>query len=210
MVRRLFQTLTTVLLLLCSGCVLLVLTVGCERPPDMPAGYVLPPPRTADVVTDTPEHTTQSLFEFLRRYLDAVAAHDSVQARLARDQVAWHLVAQREIMARMGDRGVQDAKKAQILNTLVENWAAMINYYADGLALDRMQPIRHGTERNVVLRVPAHGPHDDAVLDVLCTLGDDEQWRVLELEFEVPPPASSRAPLPPQPTSQPATSQPAR
>lgn len=181
--------------LLCAVTAFGLLITGCERSDSSSAAQA--PAADPAVLLDTPENATRSLFHFLRAQLRALAEDDKAAAR-HRDQVVWHIAARDEIVARYRKvRGGRVKDEIAVLRRCVENWAAVIAYYADGLGLDQMrldEGAKHGL-RAVVL-VPARGRDDQAVIRVTCLLGEEDKWRVRAINFAEP----ATAGLPPAPT----------
>ena len=188
------------LLLLCGG-----LLVGCR--PATPATAATGPAAPAVAVAlRSPEDVTRGLVELLRAHLQAIARHDRGTANRLRDQAAQEIVARGEVMARYNALSSRTARdETEALHRLVESWAAGSAYYADGFALERMRlSAVAGEGGKAVVDVPAQGRGSEAVLQVACIRGPDEQWRVVGIEF-APPEAHG-----PTTASTRAASQPAR
>ena len=161
----------------------------------------------------TPEDATRSLLDALREQLQATARGDRATARRCRDRVAEHIAARDQIMARYRALpGHAPQEEVEVLDTLVENWASILSYYANGLALSEMKRSAVGGEGGgAVVDVPAHGPDDRAILRVACVRGSDDEWRILAVGLE-PALLPTRATQPgaaSQPTSNPAPRGPA-
>ena len=102
--------------------------------------------------------------------------------------------------------------EAEVLDTLVENWASILSYYANGLALSEMKRSAAGGEGGgAVVDVPAHGPDDRAILRVACVRGLDDEWRILAIGLEpaLMPTLTTQPGAASQPTSNPAPRDPA-
>ncbi len=163
------------------------LTVGCR--PASSASSATQPAAVA-IALRSPQEATRSLLELLRAHLQAIARHDRKAAEYYRDQVAAELVARADVLARfdtLPGRVTHDAN--EMLKRLVESWAAVVSFYADGLEPERMRlGAVDGEGSKVVVDVPARGPAGEAILRVLCQRGPDEQWRVTSIEFAPPAP----------------------
>jgi hypothetical protein len=171
------------MLLLACG---LVLT-GCRRQPlATPATQAGTTGVTASL--RSPEDAARSLMELLRAQLAAVAGRDRAAAARYRDQVAQEIVARDDVMARYNTLTGRTARtEDEVLHRLVESWAAAIAYYADGLDLQHMRlSAVAGQSGKAVVEIPAHGPNDEALLNVACLRGADERWRVVGVEFALP------------------------
>jgi len=179
------------LALCCAG----LAGAGCNR-----ASPPAPPARDPAIVLDTPENAVGSLLPLLRAQLTAVAAHDREATRRARDQVVWHIVPQAEMLrrhARLAE--ASEAERMRMLDTLVESWAAIMAYYADGLELSALQvEPAGGSATTTVVRLPVHAADRRAVLRVTCVFGPQtKEWRVVGLELAppadvAPPPGATR------------------
>jgi hypothetical protein len=143
------------------------------------------------VALGTPQEATRSVLERLRAQLHAMAQHDRDAAARYRDEVVQEVAARDDILARYNALGVRAVRDdAEVLRRLVESWAAMLAYYADGLALEQMRLGAAGGEGSkAVVDVPAHGRDSETILQVYCVRGPDGQWRVGTLELAPPRPA---------------------
>lgn len=198
-------------LLLCVAVAFGLFAAGCQRNDSSSASPAEAPSADSAVVLGTPEHATGSLLHFLGAHLRAIADGDKAAAARYRDQVVWHIAARDEIVARHRKvRGGRAKDEIGVLRRCVENWAAILAYYADGLALDQMR-LEEGARRalQVVVLVPARGGDDQAVIRVTCLLGGDGKWRVRAIDFAD---AASAAPRPeaaqPSPASGPTDREP--
>lgn len=173
---------------------------GCRRPETPTA-----PATTAPSVTlDTPQDAARTLLQLLRAHLDARARDDKAAAAENLAQVELNVAARDAIVAREVHALGQPVKdEARLLRTRVENWAALIAYYTT-FDFDRMQLEPGAGPKRQTVRVPARGPHDQAVIRVSCIQGDDGRWRVRIIDFAGPtPPATLPAATQPQPTPAP-------
>lgn len=187
------------------GC--MVAIGGCRRAPTPSAAEQAAVPALG-TVAKTPEDAARNLLEGLRAHLQATARGDRAAARRYRDTVAEHIVARDQIMARYRALpGHVPQADVDVLSTLVENWASILSYYAEGLALSEMKRSATGADGSGAgVDVPVHGPDDHAILRLTCVRGPDDEWRILAIGLE---PASLPAlPTQPEPASQP-TSNPA-
>jgi hypothetical protein len=166
-----------------------------------------------DIVLKTPEDATRGLLDTLRAQLQATARGDRAAARRYRDQVVERVAARDQIMARYRALpGHVPQAEAEVLNTLMENWASILSYYANGLALSEMKRSVVGSEGGgAVVDVPAHGPDDRAILRVACVRGPDDEWRILAIGLEpgLMPTLATQPAAASQPTSNPAPRSPA-
>jgi predicted small lipoprotein YifL len=168
---------------------------GCEKP----APTVLPPPDAVpEVNLDTPEDAARSALTLLRSELRAIAqqneqAADDCLAKL-RTLVAVQTIDQR--LARLPQFKV--VVGGDVIEGYLENWAAAVAYYTEGLHLEQMRRGAQSSTRAAVV-VPASGPEDQALIQITCIREDDGLWRVSRMDFVTAFPAS-------QPASQ-ATSQ---
>jgi len=176
------------------GCLLVLagfwVVNGCRRQPSAPTTRWSPSidPQAA-LSVDTPEGAARDLLVFLRAHLQALAHWDDRTAARLRDRVVTDLLAADDLLERYrAVAGRAAFHDAEVLNRLVENWAATISYYADGLQLDRLRAtIVSGDRTRAVVDVPAQGARDAAVIRVACRRDEDDRWRVLGLEFAPPP-----------------------
>jgi hypothetical protein len=157
---------------------------GCRPPPATTTS-----PAEVEVSLRTPQDAARSLVELLRAHLGALARHEHAAADGYRDQIAREVVARDDIMARFNALSVRTARgEAEVLPRLVESWASAVAYYAGGLDLEHMRlSAMAGDSGKGVVEIPAHGPGDEARLDVACIRGADEKWRVIGIEFGLPP-----------------------
>jgi hypothetical protein len=147
-------------------------------------------------VLDTPEDAARALLQLLHGHLQAIAHGDRKLADRYRDRVARDVAARDDILARyrsVAGRFAQEESRA--LAGLIENWAAIIAYYADGLELDRMKRGAASLEAGrAVVDVPARGPEDRAVIRVACLRDKQAQWRATGIELVPPEIQAHRAP----------------
>lgn len=82
----------------------------------------------------------------------------------------------------------------EVLGRLVDSWAALVAYYAEGLDFDGLTqtPVGSGADSAFVL-VPASGKERDAVIRVECQRGADSVWRIVRVDFAPPAPVSQPA-----------------
>lgn len=166
-----------------------------------------------EIALKTPEDATRSLLAGLREQLQATARGDRAAARRCRDAVVDLVAAKDQIMARLrAQPGHVPQKEAEVLAALVENWASIVSYYADGLALKEMRLIAAGNDGGgAAVEVPAQGADDCAILRVACVRGANDEWRILAIGLEpaaIPTPAT-QATAASQPASEPAPRGPA-
>lgn len=165
------------------------------------------PPPEAAVVTTTPVDATRSLIHFLKLNLEAAANKDRPAARAARDQAAWHL-ADHEAATQRYRTAKRAFDEARVMADQVENWAALVAYYIDGLDLDAAAVLPTGVPDEMDVAIPAHGQGDEATLRVQCRKLLDGTWRVMRLAFTNPIEYVQTIDLTPAPASRPATTQP--
>lgn len=176
---------------------------GCRREDAIPPDYAVPPPRSAKIRLDTPQQAARSLLLLLQEHLQAVARDEEFVAIQSRDQIVWHILAQRDVMSQYeANPYAYRHDRVGIQNTLVENWAATIAFYAEGLDFDGIESI-HGSVSRAAVRVPARHGDDQASIEVACVLDDNEEWRVLAIDFEPPAARTAR-----RNATQPATTRP--
>jgi hypothetical protein len=197
----------------CLAVLVIALGVGgCRRPAtSTPAEQAGVP--ALDIVAKTPEDATRNLLDALRAQLQATARGDRATARRCRDQVAQNIVARDPILARYRALpGHVPQADADVLCALVENWASILAYYADGLALTEMRRSATGADGGGAgVDVPAQGRNDRAIVSVACVRGPDDEWRILAIGLEppsLPTPAAQTAPAS-QPASNPGPRSPA-
>ncbi len=169
---------------------LLACCAGCQ-----PIETRSAPPVDPAVVLNTPADAARSLMHFLVADLRAAARHESTAMAAARDQVVWHIAAREDILQRYQRAlGARAKDEIQVLNDCVESWASIIAYYVDGLGLDRLQeePAVEDAHRAVV-RIPARGRGDQAVIRISCLQGSDGKWHVRTLDLAEPTAASMPA-----------------
>ena len=160
-----------------------------------------------DIVLKTPPDTARTLLLLLRAQLHASAGRDRAALHRAQEQTADQVLARDEILARYhtlaGRAALEDSRA---LDNLVENWAAIVAFYADGFEFERMRQVSPPNEGlTAVVDVPARGPHDQTILRIGCLRGKDEQWRVTSLAFATAEPATPLASQPVPTTSAAAT-----
>jgi len=176
---------------------------GCRR--ETPTA-TQPPERDSQIALATPQDAAASVLGLLHRHLQAVAKGDREEANRLRDQVVWHIAAQDEIVAAFHAVPIGRRKSREtILTAYIENWASIIAYYADGFELDRMKVEGAAAGAKALVQVPAHGPDpgEKTIIGIACQLNDQEDWRVIGLEFLKPTLPSS------QPSTRPTQTQPA-
>lgn len=176
---------------------------GCSKPT---LAESAPPPDTA-VVTRTPVDATRSLIHFLKLNLEAAARKDRPAARAARDQAAWHL-ADHEAATERYRKAKREFDEARVMADQVENWAALVAYYVDGLDLDGAAVLPTGAPDESDVAIPAHGQGDDATLRAICRRLPDGTWRIKGLILMNPIETVRTINLTSRPASRPATTQP--
>ncbi len=154
-------------------------------------------PSTLPVVeADSPLAAARSLLELLRIHLAAVARHDRQTADDARNRVVVELVARAQVLerAQLIPRGA--IKDDQLLARLVENWAAVIQYYADGLDFEsaRVRFDREGERGGV--EIPAAVGADKTLIRVGCVRTAQGKWEVLGLSLDPAPRMTPSAAFP--------------
>jgi hypothetical protein len=159
-----------------------------------------------EIALKSPEDATRSLLGGLREQLQATARGDRAAARRCRDAIVDRIAAQEQIVARFrAQPGHVPQKEGEVLEALVENWASILSYYANGLALGEMRLSTAGGDGGgAVVDVPAQGADDRAILHVACVRGADDEWRILALGLE--PAAAPVSASRPAAASQPASS----
>ncbi|MEW6197580.1 MAG: hypothetical protein AB1601_02780 [Planctomycetota bacterium] len=187
-----------------SVCAAAFLVTACRREAaERPgaAGWTPPVSPDAPLSQQTAPEAARHLLQFLQAHLQAVAHGRNDLAARFRDRAARELVARDDLLSRYravaGRFAVPDE---EALRRIVESWAAVIAYYADGLALDDLRPGPiSGDLARTVVDVPAGGPGDDVLIRLACLRGEDDRWRVAGIEFV--PPASPPATAPAAATS---------
>lgn len=190
---------------ICAGVVVIV-ALGCRRETPATQGATTDSDWTPPITVDAPlsqrtaAETTQHLLRFLQAHLQAIAhGRDDLAARF-RDRAARELVARNDLLPRYrAAAGRFAAPDEEALRRIVEGWAAVIAYYADGLDLDDLRPGPvSGDLLRTVIDVPAHGARGSTLIRVACLQGEDDRWRVLGIEFVPPalPPATAPAAFP--------------
>ena len=175
--------------------------VGCENKPAESGSATsrnLP-----QITLTTPEDAARTALSFLRADLRATARHDEETAEACLEQMRTVVStkALEEVFARLPRFKVLVG--GDVVKGCVNNWAAVIAYYAEGLHFEQMRRVSE-TRAKVAVVVPASGPEDQALIQVTCVRDDDSLWRVLRVEFVVEAPATRPAPPPPtQPAHQP-------
>ena len=160
-------------------------TGGCRRAATSSAAGQGAAPATP-IVSKTPQDATRSLLVALRAQLQATGSGDRAAARRYRDEVVKYIVARDQLTARYRALPTHAPQgETEMLGALVENWASILSYYADGLALDEMKLGVTGSEGSgAVVDVPARGPEDRAIVRVACVRQADDEWRVLAIGLE--------------------------
>lgn len=168
---------------------------GCER--DAPTSSPAPSGPPIAIRLDTPQDATRTLLLLLRGQLQARAAGDKATAEAHGARLVQDVIARDHILTRYSAVVIRaPADKVALLKTLVKNWGSIISYYADGLALDRVQStVVGGAGRGAVVGVPAQGRDDQTIVRVLCLRDPEGHWRVTGLEL-APPSAASRPAVP--------------
>ena len=176
-----------------------VTVAGCRRVATAPTTSA----PAAEIVLKTPPDATRSLLDALRGQLQATAHGDRAAARRSRDEVVEHIAAREPILARYRALPARVPQSdTEVLDALVENWASIVSYYADGLALNEMKLGAAGAAgSSAVVDVPARGPQDRALLRVACVRSPDDEWHVLGIGLEPLVPATPATQ--PGPASQP-------
>lgn len=185
-------------------CVVGLVATACRREavePPGAAGWTPPVSPDASLSQQTAPEAARHLLQFLQAHLQAVAHGRDELAASFRDRAARDLAARADLLARYRSvAGRFAAPDEEALRRIVESWAAVIAYYAGGLALDDLRPGPiSGDLARTVVDVPAHGPRGDALIRVACLRGDDDRWRIAGIEFV--PPASPPATAPAATTS---------
>ncbi len=173
--------------------------VGCAEP--APA----PPPASAEIELTSPAAAVRSFFGLAQASLAATAARDTAAANAAVDQIQWHIAAHDAIAQyhrSLFGEGGKDATEA--VRNQVESWLAMINYYADGIALADMHVLPSDDAARRMVVVPARGPDDEASIRIRCIRDKADHWRVRSLELAAPIVTRNVAAMT-QPATQPAT-----
>ncbi len=147
------------------------------------AGQVVkPPPNAVDVVLTTPEDAARSVLLAIQAELRACAHEDLETAELLREQLRSISTADRidRQLARLPR--FKTMLGEDLVAGYIRNWGSKIAYYAEGIHFDRL---RRGAEdaKAVAVIVPASGREDDALIQVLCLLQDDNTWRIARIEF---------------------------
>ncbi len=168
--------------------------VGCEsklaEPTLSPAPGELP-----EVVLETPEDAAYSALNCLQSNLRA-AAHRDKQAEKESLERLRTVAAVRAIEQELAKWPQFEAVVGDdLIDGYLNNWAAAIAYYAEGLHFDRMRRASEGPSRVAVV-VPASGPEDDALIQVISVRENDGRWRVLRIEFVVGSPTARPASQP--------------
>ena len=162
---------------------------------------VKPPPGDVKVDLTTPENATRTVLLTIQAELRACAHDDMEAAEKLREQllaistadsIGHQLARLPRFKAMLGE---------DMVKGYIRNWGSKIAYYAEGLHFDRW---RRGAadEETVAVIVPASGPDDDALIQVLCLRQKDNNWHVARIEFVTPTLAAAAES---QPGSQPAT-----
>lgn len=159
---------------------LLVALTSCTQPADLP---LTPPAIAADVVRDTPAAAARSVVVLLRAQLAAVAQHDTAAAEAARDQIVWHLVDRGLVRPGSDATPNMSTSTAKILVNLVDSWAAILNYYADGLLLDELTVQASRTADRALVTIPARTADNEGLLRIACAADANGQWRVFAFGF---------------------------
>ena len=181
-----------------------VLATACRREaaerPSV-AGWTPPVSPDAPLSQQTAPEAARHLLQFLQAHLQAVAHGREDLAASFRDRVVRDLAARADLLARYRSvAGRFAAPDEEGLRRIVESWAAVIAYYADGLVLDDLRPGPiSGDLARTVVDVPAHGPRGDALIRVACLRGEDDRWRIAGIEFVPPASPSTTAPAAPTP-----------
>lgn len=164
-----------------------IVATGC-RPPTASSPASQPSDSAVQVALHSPEEATRSLFQLLQAQLAATARHDWPAAQRVRDQAVREIVAREDVMTRYrAVAGRTPREEPEALSRLVESWAAMISYYADSLALDRVRIAASSAEQDrVITEVPADGRAGGTVLQVGCVRDEHGQWRISGLDFALP------------------------
>ena len=174
---------------------------GCRPEASAPEPAASAPSMDGAINRDSPQQAVSSLMTLLRAQLEAAGRADLVAASSFRDQVAWYIVDRSDVTARYRALGLRrPLGEVEMIAKLADNWASIISYYADGLELDRMETTVAVDGTSAAVRLPVSGPDNRAVLVIACKLDDQEEWRVLMMEFA--PSTDSGQPA----DSQPATS----
>jgi hypothetical protein len=175
--------------LICISAGMLVLGLSSCRRPVAPA---TPGPVPA-IEVGTPEDAARSLLHHLQAHLDAVARHDRAAAADCLDRIEQQLVAADLIIKRLKAGGLrQSVTDPQALREHVKSWAAMIEYYAQGIdfgAARIAERVQRG-DRNpemVSVRLPARGRRGETVMvDVVVRPDPEGHWQAAALEFVRP------------------------
>lgn len=156
---------------------------GCDRPAANKPAQTAPPPNST-IALDTPTAATRTLFDLLREHLDAVVEHDKPRAATLRDQVAWHVAERTSIITRVTSVSGVTVSNIQAVSNRVENWAAILNFYIDGIELEGLDVTENADGDRALVTVPAHHrDHGDRTLIQLACLKIDDEWRVADLDL---------------------------
>ena len=142
---------------------------GCQRAPATGA-----PPRT-DLALASPLEATQTVLAALQAQLHAAWRGDHRAADAEREWLIDYVVAQEQVLTR--GRARTTAEQRELLRNLVDSWASIIAYYADGMALEHPTLIPAAADKFTIL-IPARGPQDRATILVTALQGADRQWRI--------------------------------
>ncbi|MEW6251271.1 MAG: hypothetical protein AB1716_11535 [Planctomycetota bacterium] len=142
-----------------------------------------PPPATApalQVALETPQAAARSLLLGLQAQLHAAWSGDRPTARAYRDQIVARIAAREQLLARRPNLTADEQEK--FLRTLVDNWASVVSYYADGLKLDEIRLVPASAAEAAVVAVPAGRGEEKATIHVgLVSVSGG--WRVAAVQF---------------------------
>ena len=149
-----------------------------------------PPANVPPVLWGTPEDAAQTVLLTLQTQLRAAAHHDAETGKKALAQMHY-LVAKEDLMRGLKRMPQYKALLGEdLIEGLVDNWAATISYYAEGFRFDQMQrdfessAMINGTPTEVHVVVPAQGANDEARIQVNCLYEESgDRWLVARVGF---------------------------
>ncbi len=147
------------------------------------------------LVLSTPKDAVRTMLLTIQ---DLRAAHrqgdrSAVHERLAQLRA---LAARETILGRFNSYGRPAVDPEALLTGVVQDWAAMVGYYADHLLLEQMRVERAASDNQAHVLVVGTSDRGDAYIRVECLRGDDGQWRIGRVEFTAPASQPATAPTP--------------
>ena len=188
------------------GCMftVLFLLAGCQR--NTTGLPELPPAEIPPLMPGTPEDSTQTVLLTLQADLRAAAAGDEATRKKALDQLRY-MSAEQELMQGLNRMPQYEALLGKdLIGGFIDNWAAIVSYYAEGFHFDRMHRVFDATahmndkQREVRVVVPASSPGDEALIQVDCVYDEGtDRWLVMRIGFlakDTPPAAHAAGAAP--------------